>query len=181
MQIKAGVQIHTVWVCSFLELNCFSSIFKDHITDINSWHTRISSRPRFQLSTVSHGMKDKTGLWWQSEGKILTGWLMACLLCLTSGLIKEKHHRPCSHKTHWSTAAERVIGEIYHGKLFNSNKTNTGGQNDMRTPGHYSTDCLQTQRGHFIGNFCQEKDGWLLSLQGLQEKTEGQEGNLRLI
>lgn len=42
------------------------------------------------------------------RGWVLTGWLMSCLLCLTSGLIKEKHPRPGFDRSHWSApTAER--------------------------------------------------------------------------
>lgn len=100
---------------------------------------------------------------------------MTCLLCLTSGLIKEKHHRPRFHKTHWST----IAGGKWWVKFITKNssaqtKTHSGVESDTRTSGHYWL-FTNSARRHFRGQMCVEKDGCWLSLQGWQKKREGWE------
>lgn len=73
----------------------------------------------------------------------MTGWLITCLVCLTSGLIKEKHHGPHSPKTHWSATLKHLMGEIHHRELLSPNQTHVERPNNTRPL--VITDCLQTQ------------------------------------
>lgn len=105
---------------------------------------------------------------------------MACLLCFTSGLIKEKHHRPRCHKTHWSTTVARVMGKIYHRKVFSPNKTNTGEQNSMKTHGPCGGDCLQTQREETLWKIGLWKRWLLILALGLIERRWKNKKSLQL-
>lgn len=76
---------------------------------------------------------------------------MDCLLCLTSGLIKKNHHRPCFHKTHWSAIVENVMGEIHHKN--SPNKTPIGAQQEPLV----FTDCLRTPQEDTLQYKCVQK------------------------
>lgn len=50
---------------------------------------------------------------------------MTCLLCLTSGLIKEKHPRPCFHRSHWSGPTAECDGRNSSLKTHHQGKPST--------------------------------------------------------
>lgn len=71
---------------------------------------------------------------------------MACLLCLTSALVRKKkprRGRTCSSKSRWSAiVAENAMGEIHQQRLSGPIKTLTG----RRKNSLVLTFCLQTPR-----------------------------------